>query len=218
MGHLYVLAFPNGKAYVGITRVAAKRRLIGHMAVANCGSPFAVHRAIRKYGEPRLITVLSGDIEEMKEYEKSLIAEFGTKGRGGYNMTDGGDGSNGCVRTAETRRRLSAALTGRSLSSAHRTAIGKGNRGNVRGPRSEETKDKLRKALKGRAISDAAKATRSSPETRAKMSEAQKRRWQNMTDEQRTTSIERLNKPCSPETRAKMSASAKRRWAKKGQE
>lgn len=51
--------------------------------------------------------------EEAKEKEKLLIKLFDTRmGRNGYNMTDGGDGSVGCVPNSETLRKLSESHVG----------------------------------------------------------------------------------------------------------
>lgn len=87
----------NGKVYVGQTR-HTKRRKYEHeyMAmVANIDTPF--YHAIRKYGIDNFeYSVLeTAPSEELDRLEKDWIQKLNSYGKGGYNMTLGGNGMNG---------------------------------------------------------------------------------------------------------------------------
>jgi len=88
---LYILCFPNGKLYVGITRQRVERRFQRHKR-----STAPVGCALFKYGPENVrIVVLHRDRPwaEACELERFYIQEFGTRiEAGGYNLTDGGEG------------------------------------------------------------------------------------------------------------------------------
>ena len=73
-----------------------QERWRGHKNAAKCGSKQAVHRAMRKYGNP-VIQILGDGLsrEEACALEVEAINLFQTKVPVGYNMTEGGEGSNG---------------------------------------------------------------------------------------------------------------------------
>jgi len=104
----------NGKGYIGITRQNLSKRWSKHVTVAAKGEGFALARAIRKYGvEHFTITVLAeaSTYDELRQLEKEAIAThdtFGATGHG-YNLTTGGEGSPGVIRSAELRKRMSEA-------------------------------------------------------------------------------------------------------------
>lgn len=68
------------------------------------------------------------------------------------NLTDGGEGISGFKHSEETKEKIRATMTGRTLSPEHRKAIGK--------PCSEETKKKISLKTKGRPLSAETKALR----------------------------------------------------------
>lgn len=98
----------NNKGYVGITTRSLDRRWYEHRFVANsCGKLLA--KAINKYGEQafEIMPIASAKtLENLKEIEKDLIAQFGTKVPNGYNLTDGGDGVFGFKHSAETVKKV----------------------------------------------------------------------------------------------------------------
>jgi group I intron endonuclease len=100
----------NGKAYVGWTKDTAPVRFKRHCSNAAAGSPYAFHRAIRKYGADafHVLSVWKGDdAEEMKQVERNYIAGMRTNdSQRGYNMTAGGDGIYGHRHSEETRRKM----------------------------------------------------------------------------------------------------------------
>jgi group I intron endonuclease len=152
MGTLYKLTFPNGKSYIGITKHTIERRVNKHIQDSRCNiKNYAIHEAIRKYGEDSFeIRVLAmADENELPVLEIEAIKKHKTFGKGGYNLTAGGEGTLGrsFVVSEETKAKISKTTKGR---------IGK--------PLSEETKQKLRDANLGKKASE---------ETLKKMSAAQ---------------------------------------------
>lgn len=87
----------NGKKYIGIT-VDPDSRWWEHKNKAKNGGGFALHQAIRKYGENNFIFEIiccTKNREDLKQLEIMLIEEYNTScftGHG-YNMTKGGDNS-----------------------------------------------------------------------------------------------------------------------------
>lgn len=95
--------------------------------------------------------------------ERRMIAWYGRKDIGTgilHNRTDGGEGAEGAVRTAETKRKMSESMVGKkkpTRTEEHRKNISLSKIGNVpwnkglkTGPESEETKKKKSSAGKGR--------------------------------------------------------------------
>ena len=98
-GVIYMAVGPTGKKYVGQTTWTCERRWKAHvneaMANARAGCR-ALNRAIRKHGaESFVVTVLESGIalEHLDAREIHHIAEQKSFGKGGYNMTSGGEGA-----------------------------------------------------------------------------------------------------------------------------
>lgn len=136
----------NGKQYVGITCKAKPE----HRWNSGRGYQENPHfySAIQKYGWDNfdhLIIVSGIDEQRAKNLERCLIRFWDTQdSRYGYNMTSGGDGTSNYHPSAETRAKLSDArrkenlsaetlkrrsdsLRGRTFSDEHRRKIGDGN-------------------------------------------------------------------------------------------
>ena len=134
----------NGKQYVGQTVNIRKREKqwnsIGHYAGK------AIDAARKKYG----IEAFDFEIlmeckdEELNQWEMYYIEKLNTKVPYGYNMTDGGDGKNGCPVSEETRKRLSESHKGKQTWCKGRHP-------------SEETRKKMSKAQKGRKHTEESK-------------------------------------------------------------
>jgi len=107
--------------------------------------------------------------EEAFKHEIYMIDVFGRKDLGTgilYNMTDGGDGSSGCIPSEETRRKMSEAGKGRIFSKEHRRKIGESNKRRIV---SAETRRKISDAHKGENNHNYGKTL--SEETKRKQSE-----------------------------------------------
>ena len=111
---VYMHIFPNGKAYIGITKQEPKVRWGG-------GNGYArneyMHRAIKKYGWENIehIILFDGLLEaDACEIEKSLIKKHKTNEKEfGYNIESGGQ----CSNLAEsTKQKLREAHIGKSVS------------------------------------------------------------------------------------------------------
>jgi len=221
MGHLYKLDFPNGKSYIGISFKNAQGRFDRHRKNAtgnNSNDQHALYNAWRKYGEPKLTVLAVVENSLLHETEIKAIAVYKTKSPDGYNLTRGGEGVVGLMRSMESRAKMSAARKGGKfgkLSEEHRAKIGAFQRGKVV---SEESRAKMSAASRGRVISLETRAKISlatrghivSPETRAKIGAANSialkgRKGNPISPEQRAMiSAVHLGKPLSEEHKAKL--------------
>ena len=111
---VYIHKFPNGKAYIGITKQEPKIRWGG-------GNGYVrneyMHRAIKKYGWENIEHIILFDglsEEDACEIEKSLIKKYRTNEKEfGYNIESGGQ----CSNLAEsTKQKLREAHIGKSAS------------------------------------------------------------------------------------------------------
>lgn len=117
MGCLYRITMPSGKSYIGITSYTAEDRFAEHAYNAKRGLQRGINRAIRKYGaeSAKLETLVICDKwDYLVDLERRAIAAFGTKGAGGYNMTDGGEGPQGYKHTPESLRKMGDTHRGNS--------------------------------------------------------------------------------------------------------
>lgn len=192
----------NHKIYVGQTTRSIKERFREH-AKASCDTIFG--KAIQKYGLENFIVVIlavCNTKEELDEQEISWITRLGTKGKNGYNQTDGGEGTLGAPgrkHTEEEKANLSAKLKGRKFTPEHKANISASNKGRVH---SKSTKAKISKTLTGRKLS---------AERRANIS-AGKKGKKKSAETRKKMSIAALNRP--PEHNAKISAGVKAYWAR----
>jgi len=109
---LYRLSFPNGKKYIGITSKTAKERFKEHCAPSNRIN--AVQHAIHKYGKESVkLTVLAecDNWELLNLAEIEAVEKFNTFYPNGYNLTLGGDGALGAIRTNEVKLKNSIATS-----------------------------------------------------------------------------------------------------------
>jgi group I intron endonuclease len=110
----------NNKVYIGITGQALNDRWNNGYGYWSKQSVF--YRAIKKYGWDGFnheVVAKGLTEEEAKKLEIELIALYQSNclryksPTRGYNMTDGGDGTNGCFPSDETRRKQSEAKKGK---------------------------------------------------------------------------------------------------------
>lgn len=223
--NLYMLTFPNGKRYAGITndfkvRMAVHKR--GSRNASKSSQPM-LHSAIAKYGwdaiHKRVLVI--GDRPYIADLEIRIIAAFDLTNKSfGYNVSYGGDLSptlnpevakkggmkrRGIPRTNEQKSKISAALMGHAQSEEARRKIGLAGIGRKQ---SEATIAKKIKAMIGRKHSAESKLLMSmmsigrpkSDVHRKKLSEALRGR---------------INSPCSADTKSKISEANRRAWARR---
>lgn len=192
----------TGRSYIGLTRQPLHQRWSCHRSSAimmknqkRKSGCLALWQSIIKYGENSFeIDVLASAItsKSLNELEMLLIAQHDTKIPKGYNLTAGGEGSNGASEI--TRAKMAAAHTGLRHSAASRAKMSTSQKGRIV---SDEARKKFAKAITGR---------KASVETRAKQSVAHK--GMRHTPE----SIAKMkNRQISSETRAKLSVTSKGR-------
>lgn len=208
MFDVYCHTSPSGKRYVGFSSQGIDARWRDHVKVARAapkGKTHALHHAIRKYGADAFThEVLERTTTEAgaQHAEQLWIAQLGTFGAGGYNLTIGGEGSAGRVVSSEVRAKLSASVRGFTHTPEAREKISAAQRGRPSGMRgrkhTEESREKIAAFNRGRPATAGMTGRKHSAETLAKMS---------------ATHSER--KPVSAETRKKMAESARARCARR---
>lgn len=147
---LYVIDFPHGKKYFGITSRSLEERWRDHHKVARRKHSRRICVALRKYPKATIRTLVIGSRDYIHALEIAVIEKFNTRDRRfGYNRGFGGDfnpmlgnrhsqsalakisqAGKTRTRTAESRAKTSASLKGHAVSF--------------------ETRAKLSAALKGR--------------------------------------------------------------------
>jgi group I intron endonuclease len=169
---LYVHISPNDKRYYGITKQKTEYRWRNGKAYKN--NKYFIN-AIKKYGWNNFKhEVLFTDLtkSEAKLLEQIYIVLYDTTNREkGYNITLGGEGSNGLKHTEESKQRISKNNAkywkGKHLTEETRKKLSKANKGKnhpMYGKNlSEETKQKLSETHKGKNLSE---------ETKQKLSKA----------------------------------------------
>lgn len=110
MALVYMITFPNGKRYIGITSQSLDQRRAEHLSRSRTSRQcFYVHNALFKYEDAQWHVVQDSlTVEQAKELEKEYIKMYKTNNRQfGYNLTAGGDGITGKKFTPEQLKKLS---------------------------------------------------------------------------------------------------------------
>jgi len=110
-GFIYKIKFPNGKHYIGLTKSLEQRKK-AHIGSAKNGGTNCLYNALRAYDMIdtfELIEIDTADtLVELCEKEIGYILEYNSHYLDGYgyNMTYGGDGTNGYVYTEKDRQKM----------------------------------------------------------------------------------------------------------------
>lgn len=124
----------NKKIYVGQTVHSIGLRWRQHLNDANRQQFRLICKAIRKYGAASFEIEIIEDnvpVSSLDSRESFHIKALNSKGKLGYNATEGGRGMRGFSASPETRRKLSMALKGRPKTEDHNRKVGDANRGRV---------------------------------------------------------------------------------------
>jgi hypothetical protein len=114
-GSIYKIQFPNGKHYIGLTTNLLEKRTNEHKYCAKNGDTKCLYNALRKYDMVDTLKLIEIDradtLEELCEKEIGYIIKYNSyyMNENGYNMTYGGEGTNGYVYTDEDREKISKA-------------------------------------------------------------------------------------------------------------
>jgi group I intron endonuclease len=162
----------TGREYVGITSRPPLVRWKEHLYDAQRARSF-LHNAIRKHGEADFEFKVVAELptfEEAKIAEQILIALE----RPAFNLTAGGDGTRGYLRSEETRQKLAAGRRGKKHSDETRQKISEAVSAALLGnQRAKGVKHSAETRAKLSALRTGKKYGPRSAETRAKMSAAQ---------------------------------------------
>ena len=115
-GLIYKIEFPNRKNYIGLTTTSLEQRKREHNCCAKNGNTKCLYNALRKYDMVDIFELIQIDtaytIDELCEKEKKYIIEYNSyyQNDNGYNMTHGGEGSNGYVFTEDDKQKISKSL------------------------------------------------------------------------------------------------------------
>ena len=110
-GVIYMITFPNGKRYVGLTATSFEERKASHISHRRT-SNLPVHNALERYlGSEEWEVVAEGENwDELTQLEIYYIDKYKTHtSLNGYNLTFGGDGTVGYEHTDEQRQKNSVA-------------------------------------------------------------------------------------------------------------
>ena len=166
MGCVYLITSPSGKQYVGMTTRTLEQRWSEHIRYSK-KRECTLHHALCKYDFDSFQVVeqfYSDDLNQLREKEKELIARL----KPAYNMTAGGEGTNG-YRWSEKLKKTQGKKHSKRYEDnpelRKRQSLRMRNR-EVK----EETKQKIREANMGKSLSSS---------TRAKIGVKSKENWQN---------------------------------------
>jgi group I intron endonuclease len=210
---IYRISSPSGKCYIGQS-VDVSRRIYEHKNNLSNGrhDNQMLQRAFGKYGRDGLVfeqifCVFSPD--DLTEFEQYFMDTENSE----YNICPAAGSTRGLKLSAETRAKMSAALTGKQRSADHSAKLSAALKGKLP---SAETRAKLSAARKGKQLSAdhiaklsaALKGKRHSEETRAKISAAKKGKMPSSETRAKIGAAHK-GRVQSAETRAKLSASRK---------
>jgi group I intron endonuclease len=181
---IYRIVSPSGKFYVGSAELISKRwNQHRHLLRAGRHHNKPLQAAYSKYGDLSFEVLLICERSDLLMYEQRAIDVLHPE----YNILRVAGRVVGYEHSEETRRKLSIAHTGRSLSDEHRRRIGESTKEFFRN--NPESRAKIGRAHAGKVTSDA---------TKALMSDAQKRQWSNKSEEQLKAAKERMSGENSP--------------------
>jgi hypothetical protein len=174
-GYIYKIQFPNGKHYIGLTTTSLDERTRQHKGRAKSGDTKYLYNAIRKYNmidTLELIKIDTADtFHELCEKEIRYIIDYNSyyMNGNGYNMTYGGEGTNGYVYTEEARDQQSERMKEYYKNNPE---AGKEHSERMINHYNENPEEREKQGERMKTILE-------NPEIREKMRESQQKRWEN---------------------------------------
>ena len=189
-GYIYKIVFPNGKHYIGLTTTSLGERQTQHKQTAKKGDIRCLYNALRKYDMVDTLELIEIDtadtLEELCEKEIGYILKYNSyyMNKNGYNMTHGGEGTNGYIYTEEDNKKNSERQT-----KYHKNNPDAG----------KEHSKKLKKRCEN-------------PEEIQRMSDISKKHWDNPDAREKQSERQKLHFKEHPEARERMSEISKTHW------
>lgn len=147
---VYKHTFPNNKVYIGITQQEPEKRWKNGLGYDSHQK--LMKKAIKKYGWEKIkheILFKNLTKKEACKKEIELISLYdSTNKQKGYNISQGGEGTIGVVKTEESKLKNRIAHLGKKTSLETRKKISESNKGKHSGKRTEEQKLKISKKTK----------------------------------------------------------------------
>lgn len=129
MSKIYIIyrAFYKNKSYVGFTSFSLRRRIQGHLYKVKNNSKGYFHNVLRKYKNFEWeILEQTNSFSKAVKLEKFYIKKYNSFMPNGYNMTLGGEGTIGLVRSAKYKKEKSKSM--KKLASNPKSALYKLNK------------------------------------------------------------------------------------------
>ena len=122
----------NGKVYIGQTKFTLENRKYGHLFGAKLPNCY-FHKALNKYGEENFIWEeidYASSLQDLNDKEIDWIwFYYSNNSQFGYNMTKGGEGTLGRIKTQEECEQIRKRQTGKKFSEEHKRKIGEKSKG-----------------------------------------------------------------------------------------
>ncbi len=182
---VYCAKFENGKSYIGLTNNLLTRKY-QHTWQANNNSALAFHKALRKYNHAATWTIIASDLtlEEAKNFEIEFIKSIGTyiKNGMGYNLTIGGEGSSGFIKSEEQISNWKASTKETFESNDYREKLSNSIKKSHKRPEvvakiSKSQKHRFSDATQRKSMSEKVTLSLSTTEAKVNMSNGQKKRF-----------------------------------------
>lgn len=187
---IYKATFPNGKIYIGKTNQGLEKRKYDHLWLAK-RSKSLMAKALLKYQDEISWEIVEDGIvglELSNDREKYWIEKYGSNDKKrGYNLTDGGDGG---VRSKQAEKRRVKAVKKALKDPETRAKLSAKTKQNWEKNRNKISSaiKKSRSTLESRALTSLrSKEAFSSPEAKAKLGDAVRKRYQAAEERMKTS-------------------------------
>jgi group I intron endonuclease len=198
-GYIYKIVFPNGKHYIGLSTRLLEQRTNEHKICAKGGDTRCLYNALRKYDMVDTFELIEIDtantLEELCEKEIAYIIEYNSyyMNGNGYNMTHGGEGTNGYVFTEEDKQKMGKSQKKRFENPEELEKNSERGKKYWENPEARQEMSKIKK-----------KYFEDHPEARQQLSEISKKQWETPEARQQLSEIQKKRYEENPEAREQM--------------